>query len=219
MDMVALSVSARTKDATPHAIRSANRVPGVVYGNIENTLVECDEKALKKAYMKAGESSLVELDMDGKKVPVLFHALDFHPVSSRMTHVDFYAVNMKEEVETEVHIRFEGESMAVKEHGAIVVEVLDSVMVRALPAKLPHDLPADLSKLMEIGSTLTVADLPVPEGVTIVTDAETVIAIAQEARQEEVAEVAAPADGATPAEGAAAAPAEGEAPAAEKKDE
>lgn len=220
MDKVSLKASARTKDVTPGSIRRSGFVPGVIYGNIENTQVQCDERDLKRAYVKAGESTLVELDVEGKTVPVLFHALDFHPVSSRMTHVDFYAVDMKKEVEADVHIRFEGESFAVKEHGAIIVEALDTVTVRALPANLPHDLPADLSKLTEIGSTLTVADLSVPEGVTIITDPETVLAVAQEQRQEEAAETvaAAPAEGAA-ADGTATPAAEGAAPAADAKKE
>ncbi len=79
MDKVALKASARTKDVTPGSIRRGGNVPAIIYGNFENTQVQCDERDLLKAYKKAGESSLVELDVDGKTVPVLFHALDFHP--------------------------------------------------------------------------------------------------------------------------------------------
>jgi large subunit ribosomal protein L25 len=219
MDMVALQASARAKDASAKALRRSKRVPGVVYGNLENTLVDCDEMALKKAYVKAGESTLVELEIEGKKIPVLFHALDFHPVSDRMIHVDFYAVDMKKDVEAEVHIKLEGEAPAVKDLGAILVTPLDAVTVRALPSDLPHHLSVDLGKLAEFGATLTVADIVVPKGVTIVTDAETVLVIAQEPRQEEVVETPAAAEGATAegapaAEGAAAAPEAG----AEKKE-
>jgi large subunit ribosomal protein L25 len=117
---------------------------------------------------------------------------------------------MKEEVEADVHIRFEGESNAVKEFSAILVTALDTVTVRCLPANLPHDLPVDLSKLAEIGSTITVADIVVPEGVEIINNKEDVIAIAQEQRAEEVevAPVAAEgAEGAPAAEGAEGAPA------------
>lgn len=228
MQMVALKASARIKDASPQAIRRTGAVPAVVYGNIENTLLQCEERDLTKAYMKAGESTLVEIELDGKKIPALFHAVDLHPVSNRVTHVDFYAVDMKKEVEADVQVRFEGESLAVKDHGAIIVHPMDSVLVRALPANLPHSIAADLSKLTEFGAVLTVADLPVPQGVTILTDPESVLAIAQQPREEEPEEVAAaPAEGAVgpdgqpiaaAAEGAAPA-AEGAAPAADKKEE
>src|SRR3989338_9534983 len=115
MDMVALSVSARTPDASAKTLRRAGTVPGIIYGNADNAQIQCPENTLKKAYTKAGESTLVELDMDCKKLPVLFHAIDFDPVSDRMIHVDFYAVDMKKEIEAEVHIRYENESPAVKE--------------------------------------------------------------------------------------------------------
>lgn len=210
MDMVALQASARAKGVHPRPLRRTGQVPGVVYGNTPNTLFQVEEVALKKAFQKAGESTLVELDLEGKKLPVLFHAVDFDPVSDRLIHVDFYAVDMKKEVEAEVHIRFEGESPAVKELGAILVTALHEVTVKCLPSNLPHDLAIDLGKLAEMGSTLTVADIIVPTGVTIVTAADSVIVVAQQPREEEKEEVVA-----APVEGAPVAGAEGGAPAAE----
>ena len=203
MEKIPLQIAARTTDESVKLLRKEGKIPGVVYGNTENTLITVDEVSLKKAYVKAGESTLVELDNGGNKVPVLFQTVDFDPVSDRMIHVDFYAVDMKKEVEAEVHIRFEGESPAVKEHGAILVTALHEVTVKALPSNLPHDLTVDLSKLVELGAQLTVADIPVPEGVTMLSDLEEVVVIAQQPREEEV-ETPAPAEGAA-AEGAPAA--------------
>jgi large subunit ribosomal protein L25 len=211
MEMVQLS-AARRDEIPANRLRMKGMVPAIVYGNLENTQVQCAENALKKAYIKAGESTLVELELDGKKVPVLFHELAFDPVSDRMIHVDFYAVDMKKEIEAEIPVLLTGEAHAVKELSAILVTPTHTVTVRCLPMDLPHDLPVDLSKLTEFGSTITVADLVAPNGVTIVTDAETVLVIAQQPREEEVAEAPVAADGTAPAEGAA--PADG-APAAE----
>lgn len=195
-------------------MRRSAIVPGIVYGNVDtNVMVAMNEVELKKTYIKAGESTLVEIETDGKKIPVLFHAVDFDPVSDRMIHVDFYAVNMKEEVEADVHIRFEGESPAVKDLSAILVTALHEVTVKALPANLPHDLVVDLGKLVEFDSTITVADIKVPDGVTIINDLDEVIAIAQEPRAEKVEEpvVAEGAEGAAAAGAEGAAPAEGDA--------
>lgn len=218
MEKIALPANSRTIEDNVKELRRQSRVPGIVYGNIDNTMLHFDEMELKKAYIKAGESTLVELEADGKKIPVLFHKIDEDPVSDRMIHVDFYAVNMKKEVEADVHIRFEGESPAVKDKNAILVTALDTVTVRALPANLPHDLPIDLSKLDDYDTTITVADLVIPEGVEILNDLEDVIAIAQEPREEEPEEVPVVAEGEAATEGAAAAaPAEGAE--GEKKDE
>lgn len=212
MDMVHLSTAARQTDLTTRNLRRSGQVPCVVYGNnVKNESFQCELVALTKAYTRAGESTLVELDLGGKKVPVLFHEVKFDPMSDRISHVDFYAVDMNKEVEADVAIHFEGESPAVKE-GAILVTALDSITVRCLPKNLPHNLPVDLSKLVEMGSQITVADIAVPAGVTLLAEKDAVIAIAQEPREEEVVETApaadataegAPAaDGATPAEGA-----------------
>lgn len=212
MDMVSLSTAARSQDVSARALRRTGVVPCVVYGNkTENISFQCEIVALTKAYTKAGESTLVELDVSGKKVPVLFHEVKFDPMTDRISHVDFYAVDMNKEVEADVAIHFEGESPAVKE-GAILVTILDSITVRCLPKNLPHNLHIDLSKLADMGSQLTVADITVPSGVTLLVETDAVIAIAQEPRAEEVVEapVADAAAAAVPADGAAA-PAEGDA--------
>lgn len=205
MDKVALSASARSTEHSVKNLRKLGQIPGVVYGNnTENTQIQCEEVALMKAFVKAGESTLVDLDIGGKKMPVLFHVVDFDPVSDRMNHVDFYAVDMKKEVEAEIPFAFEGESPAVKE-GAILVKAMDGVTVRCLPANLPHNIPVELSKLVEMGSSLTLRDISVPEGVEIVSDMDAVIVIAQEPRVEvEEAPVVAEGAAAEGAEGAAA---------------
>lgn len=211
MEKIVLKATSRPADAVAKDLRNAGSVPGNVYGNLDaNVLVSMDEVELRKTYIKAGESTLVQLDVDGKTIPVLFQSIDLDPVSDRMIHVDFYAVNMKEEVEADVHIKFEGEAPAVKDFSAVLVTALHEVTVKALPANLPHDLPLDLSKLTELEATLTVADLVAPEGVTILNDPEEVIVIAQTPREEEPEEAPAPAEGAEGAPAAeGAAPAEG----------
>jgi large subunit ribosomal protein L25 len=210
MDKVALSASARSTDTSVKNLRKQGQIPGVVYGNkTENTAIQMEEVALMKAYVKAGESTLVDLDIGGKKLPVLFHEVSFDPVTDRMDHVDFYAVDMNKEVEAEVPVHFEGESAAVKE-GGILVTALDHITVRCLPSNLPHDFKVELSKLAAFGDSITVADLSVPEKVEILNEADAVIAVVQEPRAEEVAEApvaAEGAEGAAPAEGEAAAPA------------
>ncbi len=211
MDKIILKALARTKEQSVNDMRRNATVPGIVYGNVDtNVMIAMNEVELKKIYIKAGESTLVEIEVDEKKIPVLFHAVDFDPVSDRMIHADFYAVNMKEEVEADVHIRFEGESPAVKDMSAILVTALHEVTVKALPANLPHDLAVDLGTLIEFGSTITVADIKVPDGVTIINDPAEVIAIAQQPREEKVEEPVI----AVAAEGEAAAGADGAAPAA-----
>jgi large subunit ribosomal protein L25 len=185
MDAVSLAVSARTKGKAK-ALRRAGAVPCVLYGfGTENVALECPEQPLTKAYAKAGESTLVELDTGDKKIPVLFHEISFEPVTGRIRHVDFYAVNMKEEIETTVPIRLEGVAPAVKDLGGILVTAHDHVTVKCLPAHLPHDLPVSLESLKEFGDALTVANLHVPHDVKVLEEPATVIVLIQEPRAEE----------------------------------
>ncbi|KKW38339.1 hypothetical protein A2454_04420 [Candidatus Peribacteria bacterium RIFOXYC2_FULL_55_14] len=199
MDMIPLKVSARDNAFKAKVLRKSNQVPCVVYGNeVKNMSLQCGYNDLFRVYLKAGESTLVDLDFGGKNVPVLFHAVQFDPISDRITHVDFYAVDMKKEIEASVPVHFEGEAFAVKDLGAILVTPQDHVTVKCLPAHLPHFLSVSLEPLKAFHDSLTVADIIVPENVVILLDTGVVIATVQEPRKEEVVEVA-PVEGAVEA--------------------
>ncbi|MCF7844398.1 MAG: 50S ribosomal protein L25 [Kiritimatiellales bacterium] len=220
MDTIALTVTARTTEQVAKHIRKEGNVPCVLYGNdIENTSLQCTHKDVLKAYSEAGKSTLVELDTGSKKVPVLFHQIEFHPVSDKILHVDFFAVDMKREIEAQVPIIHKGESPAVKDLGGILITPHDHVTVKCLPTALPHEIVVNIEKLEEFGAALTVADLEVADGVVIVEDPETVIATVQEPRKEEVVE--APVESEAGAEGNAEVEdkAEGEGGEGEKKEE
>ncbi len=217
MDMVKLAAEARDPAVSAKKLRRVGKVPCVLYGSdVKNTPLQCEAKALHGALVKAGESTLVELDLSGSKIPALFKDITFDPVSEREMHADFYAVNMKQEIETVVPIRLEGEAPAVKEEGGILVVVTNHLRVRCLPAHLPHDLPLSITSLAAFHDVITMKDLHVPAGVTVLDGPETVLVTVQEPRKEEElapTPAAAPAEGAV--EGAAAAPsAEGAPPAA-----
>jgi large subunit ribosomal protein L25 len=208
MDMLTLQASARDLGVKAKKVRNAGRVPAVVYGSVDGNLhVEIEAAALHKTFNKAGASTLVELDVAGKKVPVLFKEVTFHPITDRETHADFYAVDMKKEIEAPVPLIFEGESPAVKELSAILVTAHDTVRVRCLPADLPHSLSISIASLATLNDVLTVKELKLPKGVKVMEAPETVLMSVQEQRAEEV--VATPTPEEVAAAAAAAAPAGG----------
>lgn len=190
MATVPLTATARTSEQVAKELRNAGQVPCVLYGNdVDNTSLQCSHKDVLKAYAAAGKSTIVELDTGSKKVPVLFHEIEFHPVSDHIIHVDFFAVNMKKEIEAQIPISYQGEAPAIKDLGGILVTSYDHVTVKCLPTALPHEIAVDLDMLEDFNSTLTVADLQVPDGVVVMEDLETVIATVQEPRKEEEPEV------------------------------
>lgn len=221
METLRLTVAARTKQQRAKTLRKEQQVPCVIYGNkVENTMGSCQEQELHRIYKAAGESTIVELEVEGKNIPVLIHSLTFDPVTDRYAHVDFYAVDMTKELTTHVPVHTSGEAPAVKNLSAILVNVQTEVKVTCLPKDLPHSFTVDLGKLNEFGDTITIADIQVPSGVKINEEPETVLLIVQEPRkiEEELPkpEDAAAAEGAAPVDGAAA-PAEGEAAKEEAK--
>ena len=190
-------------------LRKDGRLPGVVYGHgTDSEPVTIDAHEFEQLRKHAGASTLVDLKVEGGKArPVLISSIQVHPVNRRPLHVDLFAVRMTEELTVEVQLVGTGVAGAV-ENGGTLVHPTSSVKVRALPANLPDSLSYDLTPLVDFDTTITVADLVAPEGVTIQADPAEVIARVLAPRVEEVV-AAEGVEGEAAAEGA-----EGEAPAA-----
>jgi large subunit ribosomal protein L25 len=191
-------------------LRHEGKLPAVVYGHgtaSEPVTVDAHEFDLLRRHV--GASTLVDLAVDGKKSrPVIVHGIQVDPISRRPLHVDLFAVRMTEELTVEVQLIGTGVAPAA-EAGGTLVHPVGSVRVRALPDKLPETLHYDLSSLTDYDSTITVADLVAPDGVTIHADPAEVIARVLAPRVEEVAVAAAETVEAEVPEAAAEAPAEG----------
>lgn len=167
-------------------LRKQGVLPAVLYGGgKKNTALSVVEQALEKMRKIAGESSLVELRVEGEGIEnVLIHDIDYDPLTHKPRHVDFLRVRMDELLRVAIPFRFEGESPAVKE-GGILVKVMHEAEVEALPAHLPHEILVDLSRLATTGDRLTLADFTLPDGVSFVGDLESVAALIEEPRAEE----------------------------------
>lgn len=167
------------------ALLSAGVMPAVVYGPKQaSTAISIPLAEFKKVFRDAGESSVIELGGVGPGVlQVLIHEVDVDPVTSTPRHADLYAIEKGAKVEVAVPLSFVGESPAVKE-GANLVKVMHEIEIEAAPADLPHEIEVDISVLGEIGARIHVSDLKLPKGVTLMVDAEEVIALIQEVKEE-----------------------------------
>lgn len=149
--------------------REAGNIPAVVYGyGIKNTNVNVDEVELIKTLRENGRNAVLTITLDNKKTNVVLHDYQKHPLYGNLVHIDLLAVNMKEELETAVSIRLVGEPKA---KAGVLEQVLYEVIISATPANVPETLELDVSKL-EIGDTLTVADLTAGKEYTILADGE-----------------------------------------------
>lgn len=200
--------------------RRENRIPGVLYGRgYTSQMVEVDSRALQKALLLgAGDARLIELKVESKSgenaaEKALIKAIQRHPVTERIEHVDFYRVVMTEKIEVNVSLVLTGVPIGIKK-GGVLEKRLDSIRVRCLPANIPDHFSIDVAAL-DLGDNFHVSALSAPEGVTILTGADQVIAVVTEVKiVEEAAPVAAAAAEGAAAEGAAPAAAGAAAPAA-----
>lgn len=181
-------------------VRKQGMVPAVIHNHGQASIhVMAPELELERVYEAAGKHHPLNLVIGSDKYLVLIKDAPFHPVKRRLQHVVFQAIRRDEKVEAEIPVRVEGEIPAEKV-GLMILHQLDSVEVEALPTNLPDELTVDGTRLAELHDKLTVEDIVVPEGVTILTKAEHPIATVVETRAQ-VAEEAAEAEAAETEEG------------------
>jgi large subunit ribosomal protein L25 len=163
------------------------RIPAVVYGGgKEAQSIWVDELGFSKAFAQAGKNSVLELTVgQDKKLNVLIHDYQTESVSGNIMHIDFLEIKMDEIVEAEIPLVFEGVAGAVKEKGGTLVKNFNTVMVKALPANLPHEITVDLSKLVDFDDNITVADITVESDVELLIDKEATLASVTPPRSEE----------------------------------
>lgn len=159
-------------------LRLSGLVPGVVYGHgVENLNVAVPKINLEKIFKTAGESTLLELVLDGgKSKHVLIHNTQKDPIKGWPLHVDFLEVRLDEKIKAEVPLEFVGEAPAIKELAGTLIKNIHHVEVEALPQNLPHNLEIDLGGLKTFEDHLTVADIKTTPNVKILTEADQIVA-------------------------------------------
>jgi len=169
--MITLSVNMRAPSSKgARALRHQGIIPGVVYGHgIKNMSVAVDEKALSKVYRQVGESTLFDLVIDGQTpVKVLIQAVQRHPISGLIQHVDFHQVRMDEKLEVDIPLKYTGESPAVKELGGILVKAINQIKIKCLPQDLVHEIEVDLSALKQFNDVIALNQIRLPQGLEII---------------------------------------------------
>jgi large subunit ribosomal protein L25 len=159
-------------------LRREGRVPGVVYQAGGPSLAfSLPDRELRRTLLgDGGRTSVIDLRIGGAKArSVIFKEWQLHPVRGDILHVDFQEVDLTEAYEQSVAIVLEGTPAGVREGGGVLDQSLREVTVSALPDALPDQVAHDVSA-MEVGDSITVADLVAPEGSTIVSDPELVVA-------------------------------------------
>lgn len=160
------------------ALRREGLTPANIYGpKVESTAVQVLTEELRHVIKTAGRNDIVYLRLDGDEPrPTFVRDIQQNPVTDAILHVDFFQISLRDKVRAEVPIHLIGLSPAVDTFGGILMHGLDHVTVEALPTEVPSFLELDVSPLVEINQALHVSDLELPEDVTLLTDAEQVVA-------------------------------------------
>ena len=150
-------------------LRKAGRVPGIVYGSSEPVLIDMDQnETYFSLHNEAFHASVLTLNLDGKKEPVLLRDFQMHPFRQQVLHVDFQRVAKDTKIHMKVPLHFINAEIApgVKLGGGIINHVLNELEIACLPADLPEFIEVDLVNL-ELGHTIHVSDVKLPKGVEI----------------------------------------------------
>lgn len=140
------------------AVRDAGFVPCVIYGGDQPVHFSADERAFKGlVYTPNAHTVVVELE-SGEKVDCILQDIQFHPVSDKILHIDFYQLSDDKEVVMEVPVKVVGKSPGIMSGGVLRLNQR-RLKVKALPANLPDFVEADITPL-EMGNKLYVTKIP-----------------------------------------------------------
>jgi large subunit ribosomal protein L25 len=192
MDIIKIEASPRTvRGKQVKALRRAGLLPAVMYGvGMEPQMLELPAHETELILQRVSGSTLIDLKVGKKIHKVLVREIQREVISRQPIHVDFLEVAMDVAIRAVVPVELVGEAPAVHELGGVLVAGLNEIEVEALPSNLPDRITVDISGLETFDDSLTVGDLTIGEGVTVLTEADEAIAnVVYQAVEEEPEEV------------------------------
>lgn len=184
-------------------LRREGVLPATVYGRgLPAVTVQMPYADARDLMNDRGLNTLFQLSVEGESEtrPVVVRQMSQHPVTRRLEHLEFYQVDLARPIESDVIVELTGEAPAVSRFGGMVVQVVETLKVSALPGDLPERLDVPLQALSTLESKMSVRDLVPPHGVTILSNpSQLVVQIARTRASASAAATAAPAAAAAPA--------------------
>lgn len=168
MNDITLKLDERTAVGKQAArLRHSGIVPSVVYGgHAEPIATQSPAVETTKVAHAAGKHTPVHLTIGGKKKLAIIKSIDIDPVKHSVRHVAFHTIKQNEKIVTEVPIILTGEGeSAAEKAGLIVLQAIEKIEVRAIPANLPESIEMSIIDLASTDDKLTVGDIKLPEGV------------------------------------------------------
>jgi large subunit ribosomal protein L25 len=176
VDLQAKPREERGKNAA-RRLRASGLLPAVLYGDGDgaSTALAVPDRVVDYTLHHIGDNALYDIDLGAGGSTARIVDVQRDPVSGRLLHVDFAPVDMQRRIEVTVPLHVVGEAPGTEE-GGVLQQVAYEVQIETLPGDIPQELILDVSSL-GMNENLTLADLSLPEGITLVSDPEEVAAI------------------------------------------
>jgi large subunit ribosomal protein L25 len=178
--MASASLSGETRTETGKGVarklRSAGRVPAVVYGHArEPQALSLQTRELEKLLSSISTgSTVVELTLGGATTKTLIREVQRHPFKKQILHVDFQELVAGEKVTVEIPLVFVGTPEGVRLSGALLEQILHTIEVLVDPSSIPNHIDVDVTNLA-MGHSLHVRELTLPAGLEVLTDVDATV--------------------------------------------
>lgn len=191
--LITIPAEARTETGKGYAnkVRREGRVPAVMYGpKVGNRSLHVPANVIEKLLASGGGGQLIDVAIGAEKHTVLIKDVQRDPARGDLLHIDFHKVDLDTEIQTTVPLVIIGEDARTND-GGFATQSLRELQISCLPTNIPEQIEVDVSGL-EIGDTITVGDLVLPEGVQSTEDPElAIVTIAAPRKVEEADDEAA----------------------------
>src|SRR5215211_2935588 len=188
-----LSASARTSSGkgAARSLRRSGAVPGVIYGHArEPQPLQVNARELERLLGHiSAENTVVELSLDGTMSRTLIREIQRDAIRRHVLHVDFQELVAGEKVTVRIPIVLMGIPVGVRANGGIMSQVLNELECLVDPANIPSRIEFDVTEL-NIGRSVHVGEIVVPEGVEIMQDADETVVVVAAPKEEKAAEPA-----------------------------
>ena len=174
-------------------VRVSGRIPAVIYGAFQDPrAISVNPKdILKIIRSKTGHNSIFDVEVAGaEKTPVIVADEQYHPVKGTLMHIDLKRIDLTRKLRVAVPVHVKGDAKGVKQQGGVLDIVTKSIEIECIPDDIPDQFDVDVTELL-IGHNIRVSDLPVKEGVRVLTSPDVVIAHVVGIREEAAPEAAA----------------------------
>lgn len=166
-----ISLKAANREVTGKQVsqlRNDGLLPVVLFGKgLESRNLQVQLSEFQTVFQEAGYSNFVDLMIGDEKVVIIIKNVDIHPISQLPLHAELYQIDMKSEITAEVPLVFTGTPLAVKNNIGLLITPVEEISLRCLPNALPSEITIDISNLNEVGDSVLIQDIKLPDGVEI----------------------------------------------------